>query len=108
MKFLADEDFNNDILRGLYRIIPNLDVIRVQDVDLMGKDDRNVLERASTEGRMVLSHDYSTMINFAYERIENKEHLAGLIVIPQKYPIGEAIEELVLLIECSLENEWEN
>jgi hypothetical protein len=32
--FLADEDFNNDILRGLVRRVAHLDLVRVQDVGL--------------------------------------------------------------------------
>jgi Domain of unknown function (DUF5615) len=108
MKFLADEDFNNDILRGLFRILPEFDVVRVQDVGLIEKHDREILEWASKENKLILTHDFSTMINFAYERVANGEHLEGLILVPQTIPIGEAINELALLIECSLENEWEN
>lgn len=108
MKFIADEDFNNDILRGLFRILSEFDVVRVQDVGLIEKHDREILEWASKENRLILTHDFSTMISFAYERIENGEHLEGLIVIPQSLSIGEAINELALLIECSLENEWQD
>ena len=106
MKFITDEDFNNDILRGLYRIFPDLDAVRVQDVGLMGKHDREVLEWASKENRLVLTHDYSTMISFAYKRVERGEKLSGVVVLRQSLPIGEAIEELSTLIECSLEGEW--
>lgn len=31
MRFLADENFNNNILRGLLRRKADLDIIRVQD-----------------------------------------------------------------------------
>jgi len=34
--------------------------------------------------------------------------MPGVIEISQDVPIGEAIEELVLIAECSLENEWQN
>ena len=54
MKFLADEDFNNDILRGLFRILPEFDVVRVQDVGLIEKHDREILEWASKENRLIL------------------------------------------------------
>ena len=108
MKFLADEDFNNDILRGLFRIFPNLDVEWVQDVGLMAKHDMEILEWASKEDRIILTHDYSTMINFAYERVEKGEKLSGVVVLRQLFPIGQAIEELSIFIECSLEGEWED
>jgi len=33
LKFAADENFNNDILRGLLRKIPELDIVRIQDTE---------------------------------------------------------------------------
>ena len=33
--------------------------------------------------------------------------MPGVFEIPQESPVSEAIEELVLLVECSLEDEWE-
>jgi hypothetical protein len=43
MKFLADENFDNNIVRGLLRRQPDIDLVRVQDVGLSGKDDPTVL-----------------------------------------------------------------
>jgi hypothetical protein len=34
LKLVSDENFNGDILRGLFRRRPDLDVVRVQDVGL--------------------------------------------------------------------------
>ena len=34
LRFLVDEDFDNDIVRGLLRRLPILDVVRAQDVGL--------------------------------------------------------------------------
>jgi hypothetical protein len=38
MKFLADENFNNQIVRGILRRNPTVDIERVQDVGLSGMD----------------------------------------------------------------------
>jgi predicted nuclease of predicted toxin-antitoxin system len=62
-KFLADENFNNQIVRGILRQSPELDIVRVQDVHLSGADDPTVLVWAATEERIVLTHDVATMIN---------------------------------------------
>ena len=35
----ADENFNNNIVRGLFRRNPQLDIVRIQDVGLSGADD---------------------------------------------------------------------
>jgi hypothetical protein len=44
MKFLADENFDNTIIRGLERRQVDIEIVRVQDIDLSGKDDPTVLE----------------------------------------------------------------
>ena len=36
IRFLADEDFNNDILRGLRRRDAAIDVLRIQDLGHAG------------------------------------------------------------------------
>jgi hypothetical protein len=44
VKWLADECFDNDIIRGLLRRSPDLDLIRAQDVsDIAGSDDAKLL-----------------------------------------------------------------
>lgn len=47
IKLLADENFDNTIIRGLQRRNPNVDVVRVQDVGLSGKDDPAILKWAA-------------------------------------------------------------
>ena len=47
LRLLADENLNNDIVRGLLRRSPDLDVVRVQDVGLSGAEDPTVLEWAA-------------------------------------------------------------
>lgn len=42
-KFLADENFNNQIVRGILRQNQSIDIVRVQDKDLSGADDPTVL-----------------------------------------------------------------
>ena len=44
MKFLADENFDNTIIRGLLRRKPDVDVVRVRDIGLAGEDDPTVLD----------------------------------------------------------------
>lgn len=41
-RFLADENFNNQIVRGVLRQSPDVDIVRVQDVGLSGVDDPTV------------------------------------------------------------------
>jgi hypothetical protein len=51
MRFVIDEDFDNDILRGVHRCMPGLNVVRVQDIGLSGAKDPIILEWAATNQR---------------------------------------------------------
>jgi hypothetical protein len=61
LRFLADKNFNNDILRGSLRHQPELDIPRVQDSGLSGADDPTLLVWAAQQGRIILTHDVTTM-----------------------------------------------
>lgn len=95
------------IVRGLLRRRPDLDLVRVQDVGLLGHDDPTVLEWAAQEGRILLTHDRATIPDFAYERINDGNVMSGVFVIGNRYPVGQAIEEILLLVLCSNAEEWE-
>jgi predicted nuclease of predicted toxin-antitoxin system len=68
----ADENFNNDIIRGLIRRKPDVDIVRVQDVGLSGADDPDVLEWAARQGRVLVTHDVSTLSKYASERVQRE------------------------------------
>lgn len=93
-KFLADEDFNNRIARGVRRRSETIDLVRVHEVGLLGEPDPVVLEWAANERRVVLTHDAATMIGFAYDRIRDQLVFPGMIVISQYAPIGRAIDDI--------------
>ena len=107
LKLAADEDFNNRIVRGSLRREPKLDLIRVQDAGLRSSDDESILEWAANEGRVLLTHDVTTMRAHAYARISAGLPMPGVFEVGQDLPIGIAIEEILSLAEHSLDGEWE-
>jgi predicted nuclease of predicted toxin-antitoxin system len=106
LSLLSDENFNGDIVRGLMLRNPNLDLLRVQDVGLREVDDPAILAWAATNGRILLTHDRATMPDFAYNRLVRGEPMAGMFVINDRMPIRQAIDELLLLVDCSEQAEW--
>ena len=103
----ADENFNNDIVRGLLRRRPDLNIVRIQDVGLTGAADEEVLEWAARAGRVLLTHDVTTLTAHAYRRVELGQALPGVFEVSRKVPMAVAIEDLLPLAECSVEGEWE-
>src|SRR5690349_3276157 len=103
LSFLADENFHGNIVRGLLRRRPELDIARVQDVGLAGTADPAVLEWAAKEGRILLTHDVNTITRFAYERVQAGLPMPGVFEVSDSMSLGQAIEEILLLAEGSRE-----
>lgn len=107
MRFLADENFSGTLLRGLLRRLPELDILRVQDVGLTHADDSTILEWAAREGRILLTHDVATVTLYAYQRTAQGLPMPGVIEVIATAPIGQVIEDLVLLTLSSYPGEYE-
>lgn len=107
LRLLADASFSGDITRGLLLRSPSLDLVRVQDIGLRTAADPIILERAAGDGRVVLTQDLNTMIGYAYERVRLGQGMPGLFVVGQDVSIGQVIEDILILAECSEEGEWE-
>ena len=56
LKLVSDENFNADILRGLFRRRPDLDIVPVQDIGLSAAPDSDILAWAAVEDRILLTH----------------------------------------------------
>lgn len=103
----ADEDFDNDIVRGLLRRQPGLNIVRVQDVGLSGADDPTVLDWAAREQRVLLTHDVSTMPRHVDDRVRAGLAMPGVIEVSHADAIGRVIDDVLLLAECGLPGELE-
>jgi hypothetical protein len=107
VKWLADENFRNAIIRGLVRRAPALDILRAQDVpDVAGRNDRTLLKFAIAEDRIVITDDLSTMIPAMLEQIRLESRCAPIVLVPDSLPISVAVEDLLILNECAVEADW--
>lgn len=108
IRLLADENFEGPIYRGVLAIKPDADFIRAQDTVMLGADDPDLLAWAATEERLLLTHDVNTMPGHAYDRVRDGLPMTGVFIVNQDAPIKQIIEQIVLLIECSSLEEWQN
>jgi hypothetical protein len=106
LRLLSDANFNGDIVRGLLRIKADFDIIRVQDAGLADADDPKVLAWAAIHDRIIVTHDRSTMPDYAFERVNARGLMCGVFVLNDRMPVGQAIAELLLLNDCSEQAEW--
>jgi hypothetical protein len=105
-RLLADENLNDDIVRGLLLRQPDLDVVRVRDAGLSGANDPDILAWAAANNRVVLTHDRATLPDYAFERLAAREAMTGVFVVNDRLPVGQAIQEILLVVACSEQAEW--
>jgi hypothetical protein len=108
IRFLADEDFNGRIVRGLFRRKSDLDLVRVQDVGLAGADDDAILQWTDQNHRLLLTHDGRTMPKHVRRRLAAGMHLPGVLIVDDLASIGACIDSILLVAECSVEADWED
>jgi len=100
IRLLTDENGDGDILRGLVRRMPDLDVVRVQDVGLAETPDPTILAWAAAEERILITHDRDTVPGFAFNRVRSGQPMPGVFLVSDQMPRGQAVDELLLAIEC--------
>jgi len=105
---LIDENLDHRILRGLRLRLPDLDYVTVQNTGLKGTKDPPLLAWVAEQNRILVTHDLKTIPKHAYERVEKGISMPGVIAVPDTLPLGQVIEELVTISECSEQHEWEN
>ncbi len=108
LRLLSDENFHGDIVRGLFLRAPNLDLQRVQDVGLRQLEDPEILEWAAQNDRILLTHDRATIPDFAYDRILKSQRMPGAFIVNNQMAIRQAIDEILLLVDCTQQSEWSN
>lgn len=67
-----------------------------------------MLEWAATENFILLTHDVHTITKHAYDRIRAGLPMPGVIEVRDDLPIGQAIEEILIVLLASKPEELAN
>lgn len=105
LRLASDADVHGEIIRGLRRRLPEIDLVRAQDSLPEGTPDPEVLAWAAAENRVLITNDRNTMVGFAYKRVESGESVPGLIVTTNEQSIGLAIGDILLIAEYMPEDQ---
>jgi predicted nuclease of predicted toxin-antitoxin system len=108
IRFLADADLNEGIVAGCLRREPMMDFLPANEADLEGVPDPEVLALAAEHNRILVSHDFQTMPRHFGEFLQTAGSSPGVILVPQRLLVAEAIDELVLIWCASESEEWTN
>lgn len=107
VQFQADADLKQAIVSGVIRRRPALDFRSANESMLEGFKDSEVLAIAARAGRVLVTHDRKTMPT-EFGQFILSQRSSGVLILSQKLPTSEAIDELVLVWEASTAEEWNN
>jgi hypothetical protein len=108
-RFLADEDFNGNVVAGLRRAEPAIDILTAAEAGILQMKDPDVLAWARAHDRIVLSHDTRTMPDHFYSflvQLAPGEHSPGIMLMSQELAIGPSIDAVSVIWACSSHEEW--
>ena len=109
VRVLTDFDFNGRIVRGVLRLRPAFDLVRVQDVGLAeNTPDPQVLAWAAANDRIVVTHDRNTMVGFALDRVATGELMPGVFVVDNGAKFRQIIDDLLLIDDLTDHADWSN
>jgi len=107
IRFQADADLNQRIVRAVRRGQPAIDFQTADEAQIRSLNDPEVLVTAAAEGRIVVTHDRTTMpVHFA--TFIGRQDSPGVFVLSQFLPLKLAAEELIMIWEASEAEEWTN
>lgn len=108
IKFQADNDLDEDILRAVKRLQPAIDFQRAPELKLhTGIPDSEVLRLCADENRILVTHDRHSMPAHFIEFIR-QHNSPGVFIISRKLSIGKAAEWLLLYWVASAAEEHQN
>jgi hypothetical protein len=107
VRFLADANFNQKIVSGLLLREPSIDFALPQTMIPERMKDPDALDLANSSGRILVSHDVTTMPRWFDQCVEERS-CAGLILVPERLPIRDVIEDLLLIWRLTEAEEWTN
>ncbi len=107
VRFQADADLDQDIVRGILRRQPEIDFQTATAAGLEGLSDLQVMALAANQRRILVTHDRKTMPRYFAEFIADNMS-PGVLIVSRKLSVKNAIESLILIWAASNESEWVN
>lgn len=108
IKFQADNDLDEDILRAVKRLQPAIDFQRAPELDLhTGIPDPEVLRLCAEENRILVTHDRHSMPDHFIAFIQQQDS-PGVFIVSRRLAIGKAAEWRLLYWAASAAEEHLN
>lgn len=108
LRFLADQNFDGRIIKGLRARIPEVDLKTAREERVHTLADPELLRWTAEQDRVLLTHDKKTISDFVRELVTGGMDLPGVILIDMNAPLGKAIDDLEVAVGCGQSEDFRN
>ena len=110
LKYLIDENVDPTYTNQLRRLNPDLFVIAVGDITAPPKGtlDPEILLWCEYHDCILVTNNRKSMPVHLVDHIALEHHIAGIFILSPKLSLGENIEQLILIAEGSLDDEYQD
>jgi predicted nuclease of predicted toxin-antitoxin system len=85
-----------------------LDIVTVHQIDLAGAPDSVVVDRAVADGRVLVTHDRTTIPALIARRQRAGQPVPGVVIRLNKVSIGDVATRLVFPTDAAEAADWQN
>ena len=107
VRFQADANLNQIIVSAIVRRVPTIDFRTAAAAGLADLKDAEVLTLAARDGRILFTHDRTTMPRH-FNAFVRSSQSSGLIVVPQHVAVQDVVNDLILIWTATQPMEWTN
>lgn len=107
VRFQTDADLNQVIVAAAVRREPGVEFQTAAAAGLAGLSDREVLALAAREGRVLVTHDQTTMPGHFADFVAAQAS-AGVLIVPQHLAFATVVDQLMLIWLATEAEEWTN
>ncbi len=109
IRFQADNDLRRQIVVAIRRHYPEIEIQSAQEAELDGLPDLAVLEMCANQGRILITHDVTTIGKSLGSLMDQSISSPGVfVVVPQDAAISQVILAVFLIWSASSPEEWAN
>ncbi len=108
LRFIADQNFDGRIVRGLRALVPDVDLVTAHDAGISYLKDPDLLLWTAKHGRILITHDKRTIPDELEKLVSSGVELPGVILVAKKASIGRLIDDLVITVCCGEPQDFHN
>lgn len=107
MNFLADENLSRRFVNAIKRHNMDINIVRVQEVGLLGMDDTAVLDWAVDKNHILITKDRATIPSLVAQRLAEDIPSPQILIIRPGAQLNEILNMVEAIVVYGRQTDWQ-